>query len=220
MNRNRVQTSHADTETELVFRNLDGKSELTADNEIALADLIYDTDPYIYPAMFGSRENAEKLLPLLFRAQDSMFRPENFFVAFQGERIIALLLWKEGRLSWTPQLLKDLSASSGIPLSPYLDYVAREYVEGYGAEDKASLILLINLCVADGLRGRGTGRMLMERFIERHADASMELCALAENKNAVRLYKSLGFEITERYVGFSVDQRRPDAIRMQRRVSP
>ena len=192
---------------------------LSAADERVLADLIYDTDPYIYPAIFGSRENAEALLPLLFHTEDGMFRLENFFVGFFGGCIRALLLWKEGRLSWSPQILRETAEKHGIPLSPYLDMVAQEYVDAYGADDKAGLISLINLCVAEDCRGRGLGRALMERFIKQHPDADMELCALEDNRNAVRLYESLGFAITERYNGFSADHRRLGAVRMQRRAA-
>ena len=97
--------------------------------------------------MFGSQANAKKILPLLFRESDEMFRPSNFYVAFHGEEIVGLLLWKEGSLSWSTEILRRVSVEKDIPVSPHLEQVSKEYVEGYERwEDRISII---NLCVAD-----------------------------------------------------------------------
>lgn len=198
-------------------KELSANDPLTLEEEIVLADLIYDTDPYIYPAMFESREKAEKLLPVLFRSKDSMFRMDNFFVAIQEGKIAALLLWKEGKLFWTPQILREVASQMKIMLSPYLEMVAREYVDSYDANETINCISLINLCVAKDYRGKGIGRDLLTQFIERHPGYILELCVLEDNKNALCLYESLGFEIIERYNGFSIDHKYLSALRMQRR---
>ena len=204
----------------IIYSNLNSSSQLSAENQTALAELIFDTDSYIYPAMFGNRENASIVLPLLFYSSDSMFRLENFYIANKDGQIIGLLLWVKGRLNWSPELLRTVSLRAGIQPSPYLDLVAREYVDKYAENEKRNVISIINLCVSSEFRGRGVGRTLMQRFIEQHHDSTFELCALAGNMAAVHLYRSLGFEIVERYNGFSIDHKQLDAIVMQRKPMP
>jgi len=203
-------------ETEICFRFLKNGEALSDENALALSRLVYDTDPYIYPAMFGSRENAEALLPLLFGSNDSMFCLSNCYVAEREGAIIGLLLWKQGALTWSPALLKRLAAERGIPLSPYLDMVSEEYVSVYEQLPEEDVLSLINLCVVKELCGRGIGRKILENFFAQKPAAVYELCALKDNSGAVHLYTSLGFEICEEYNGFSVDHRRLPALRMRR----
>ena len=208
-----------DTRSGIVYTNLSGDSKLSAENETALAELIYDTDPYIYPAMFGSRENAAAVLPFLYYSDDRMFRLDRFYAAVHNGRVIGLLLWVKGRLNWSPEPLRAAFLRAGIRPGPYLDAVAGEYVGKYAEGERDGLISLINLCVAPCCRGKGVGRALMRSFMEQHPGSAFELCVLTGNKAAVHLYSSLGFEITERYNGFSIDHRRLDAAVMRRRVS-
>lgn len=202
--------------SDIGYRNLTSASVLSQKNFRELADLIYDTDPYIYPAMFGNRDNAARLLPLLFCGEDSMFCLENVFAAFCRRRIVGLLLWKKGRLKWSPELLKRLAEKNGVEISPYLDDVAKKYVDMYADEDREDIVSLINLSVSGELRGRGIGRAIMEHFFAKRHGRSYELCVLADNKNAVHLYRSLGFEPVEYYLGFSVQDSPPYAFRMRK----
>ena len=57
-----------------------------------IAALIYDTDLYIYPAMFADRQEAETVLPKMIRAGDPMFRRENLFLTMQGTKVVGILL--------------------------------------------------------------------------------------------------------------------------------
>ncbi len=202
--------------SDIGYRNLTSASALSGENYRELADLIYETDPYIYPAMFGKRDSAACLLPLLFRNRDSMFCLDNIFAAFCGRRIVGMLLWKKGRLKWSPKLLKRLAAENGIETSPHLDDVAKEYVGIYAEEDREELVSLINLCVDRELCGQGIGRAIMEHFFAEKHGRNYELCVLADNKNAVHLYRSLGFETSEYYNGYSVEKVPLPAIRMRK----
>ena len=202
--------------SDIEYRSLVSVSTLSRENYRELADLVYDTDPYIYPAMFGSRENARLLIPRLFRGGDAMFRTENCFVAIRQRRIVGLLLWKKGRLRWFPEPLKRLAAENGVEISPHLDAAAREYVSMYAEEDREELVSLINLCVDRELCGQGIGRAIMEHFFAEKHGQSYELCVLADNKNAVHLYCALGFKPVEYYDGFSVQGPPPTAIRMRK----
>ena len=191
-------------------------SILTWDNLIRIADLVYDTDPYIYPAMFGCREAAERMIPLLMDNRDIMFRRENCFVAVERGQVVGLLLWSRGSLNWSPQLLKELSEKQRTKVSPYLDMAANEYVDGYRKDQEDRTICIINVCIEKGHQGKGIGRKMMETFFEQMKEDVYELCVLQDNPGAVHLYRSLGFVEYEYYNGFSVDHRKLPAVRMRK----
>ena len=215
-NQDYALTNGNSSKQEILYIQMSNQTKLDKAGYLSLSRLIYDTDPYIYPAMFGRYENAEILLPLLFRNNDAMFCLDNCYVATRSDKIIGLLLWKKGVLDWTPSLLKQLSEENGIEVSQYLDVVAEEYVANYKVKLNDSLVSLINLCVNNEYRGQGIGRKILESFFDRGIGNLYELCALQDNRNAVHLYESLGFVSYEKYNGFSIDHRNLPALRMRR----
>jgi ribosomal-protein-alanine N-acetyltransferase len=78
---------------------------------------------------------------------------------------------------------------------------------------------VMNLAVAPGQRRRGTGRLLMQRFLGL-ADATRSVSTLEvrpSNRSAVRLYAGLGFEFVGRRRGYYTDTGE-DALVMTRPV--
>ena len=66
--------------------------KLTEKQLQAIAGLIYDTDPHIYPAMFKDRQEAETVIPRMIRSEDLMFRTDNLFIAVDGNEIVGVLM--------------------------------------------------------------------------------------------------------------------------------
>ena len=171
-----------------------------------IAGLIYDTDPYIYPAMFGTRENALELIPELIQNDDSMFCLDNLYVAeYEGE-IVGLVLWIKGKLNWSEEKFCRISEKCRIPISQYLGIVTKKYIDSY-ADVKDGVISIINFCVSQEVRDIGIGSQLMESFLKTHRHEPLELCVLEENSAAVKLYQKYGFMENNRYQGFSVDEK-------------
>lgn len=202
--------------SDMHFEQLKDNTELTAENLDHLACLIYETDPYIYPAMFGSCDNARALLPFLLENRDSMFKLSNCFAAMDGKAVIGLVLWVRDFLDWSPVLLKQAYAHYGIAVSPHLDLVAAEYVGSYN-EKKTETVNIINVCVLKEHRGKGVGEKMLKAFLEETPSPVYELCVLKENERAVRLYESLGFQAYEEYRGFTVDDTVVKAYKMIRK---
>ena len=64
-----------------------------------IAELIYDTDKYIFPDMFGCKAYAKKVLKYLFRKDvDGMFNLDNLFVYRSKGEIVGVILWNKGPL--------------------------------------------------------------------------------------------------------------------------
>lgn len=175
----------------------------------AVAGMIYDTDPYIYPAMFASREEAIDIIPLMIRSGDSMFCPENLFVAEAEQHVVGIILWHKGPLIWETDVYHRCGGHS-----MFIEKVRDGYFSSYQnvPEDTVSLI---NICVRSDTRGQGIGGQMLDAFF-RETPGSSELYVLADNQRAIRLYQTKGFHITKQLEGFSLEVKKPLCYKMER----
>lgn len=191
-----------------------------------ISGLIYDTDPYIYPALFGNgeagRRNSQIVLPVLFEEdKDTMFKKTNLFLLYSGSSVVGVLLWKKGTMAWNADCLLDAAEKYRIELNKEnVMKVSREYIDDrYTDSDlgEGNIISLINVCISNAERGRGLGQQILSRFIALHENEQMHLCVLADNPGAIRLYSNNGFQIVGSYKGFSLENNKPTAFEMERR---
>lgn len=198
-----------------MFLQLNDSSRLREEQLREIARLIYDTDPYIYPALFGGHKNAIRLIPpLIVCKKDSMFRLSNMYVAIMRDEIKGLILWKDGRMQWDPEILCHLARELHIEIPGNADYVSEMYLDRYNLEERNRCISLINMCVSADARGLRIGTQLLNSFIKKHMDKDIRLCVLKDNKIAIRMYQASGFYVSEEYKGFSLDSLKPDCFEM------
>jgi len=201
----------------ITFRQFDIDSCLSGRQMREIAGLIYDTDRYIYQGMFGSRQNAIKVIPTLLSGnEDRMFRLSNLYVAVMEEEIVGLILWVKGKLQWNPGVLCEVLSNLGIESPEYLNEVYSQYLSRYDSIDNYEKISLLNVCVDKKKRNAGIGRRLLMSFLEKHPKEDMELCVLKDNEGAVKLYQDCGFLVVEEYPGFSTNPIKPKAVGMTR----
>ena len=196
----------------ILCKQLRNDTPLGSDRLREIAELVYNTDPYIYPAMFASRDEALAMIPAMFAARDPMFSLENLYVAEDGGRILGLILWIKGPMAWDTRVYDACMAVAGRAPSEHIGLVVREYFSAYRNQAR-DVISLINVCAA--IPGQGIGSALLEAFLRDHPDPC-ELYVLADNAAAIRLYERAGFQVAERLTGFSVEQTKPDCLRMTR----
>ena len=180
----------------LYFRQLRSGTKLDDSRLEKLGALIYKTDTYIYPDMFGSEEAAEKVIPILLRSgKDTMFSLDNLYVCEYAGKPVGMILWCSGTLNWSAELLRKALREQNFEIPAALDAVEREYVSGYGAEEREECISLLNVCVDPAMRGCGVGQKMLWAFLMEHPKENMELCVLSDNHSAIRLYESCGFRV-------------------------
>ena len=180
----------------MYFRQLHSGLKLDITRLKKIGELIYRTDDYIYPDMFGSETIAAEVIPELLRSgADPMFSLDNLFVCEYAGEPVALILWCQGQLDWSAEPLRKVLRAQGHALPPNLDAVEREYVSGYGAEERKEVISVLNVCVDPQMRGSGVGKRIFKAFLREHAQTPMELCVLSDNEAAIRLYESCGFRV-------------------------
>lgn len=201
----------------ITFRQFDIDSCLSGRQMREIAGLIYDTDRYIYQGMFGSRQNAIKVIPTLLSGnEDRMFRLSNLYAAVMEEEIVGLILWVKGKLQWNLGVLCEVLRNLGIESPEYLNEVYSQYLSRYDSTDNYEKISLLNVCVDRKKRNTGIGRRLLMSFLEKHPKEDMELCVLKDNEGAVKLYQDCGFLVVEEYPGFSTNPIKPKAVGMTR----
>ena len=208
------------SEEKLLARQLKPNSVLTPQQLKQVATLIYDTDPFIYPALFSGEGDPSQLgqailADLLEKNTDAMFRKDNIFALYANDIIIAAILWNEGELSWDRSALMESAKTQGIRLDESkVAVVEHDYFAQYN--EPSEHISVINLCVNHYLRGSGIGEYLLRAFLSQHHKQPVELFVLADNKDAIRLYEKNGFEIVEETTGFSLDTQKPACYKMIR----
>lgn len=210
--------SRIDYDRDIQFMALHEPNSVSDQQLKKIAQLIYQTDEYIYPAMFGCLDNAVKLIPAIFRdGRDYMFSFDNMHVASIGESIVAVLLARVGKMAWSGEILREIAASLKIEVPDTLVSVQEEYLdERYVEESTDDTISIINVCTDSAYRGHGIAKRLLRHFIDENRDAKMELCVIKGNDSAVNLYRGLGFKETREYLGYSATSEKPCCLEMKR----
>ena len=163
-----------------------------------IAGLIYDSDPYIYPAMFAGRQEAEAVLSRMIRSGDQMFRPENMFIAASGKEIAGVLLWKRGPVEWNPAVYEKCGGNAR-----HIERVVQEYFHLF-AETPDHMASMVRISVRGDLQGNHIGSLLMDTFMKEEP-GPYELYVLMNHADAIRFFMEKGFKIRETRPGFSLD---------------
>lgn len=188
-----------------------------ADDMKSAAGLIYDTDPYIYPAAFGSRRRATSVLPKLMR-EDCVFHVSNIRIAELNGEIVGIALVVDAASHTAPPPL-----GRGCNRKGFAD--ARERYFSAISDAVSSInnsAHLACLCVKQGHRGERIGEILLKRVIQECQErglSAITLDVLAENSVAVRLYEKYGFQQESAEPGYAFGTEAPLCWRMVFRFS-
>ena len=157
------------------------------DNFFEIADLIYDTDPYIYPAAFRSKSRARHIMKNLM-SEKCIFNRNNIRVAV-----------KDGLICGIALVVADKNFSN----SP-----------NYFNESKNDKVYIACVCVNRKYRGKGVGEALIRSVLEEFSTSTIVLDVLEDNRNAIELYKKCGFQEYEHDYGYSQYKKKPMCFRM------
>lgn len=198
------------------FKRLE-KGDLSDNNLKTVCKLIFQTDPYIYPALFGTERDAIKILEKIIPTDtDEMFSINNIYVAIEEEKIIALILWKKGSMNWNKRLFQENIKEIGIKLPDTFELVCEKYFDSYCDQSLEEIVSLINVCVLKEYRKKGIAKKMLEVFLDENAEDKYELFCLEDNKSALSLYRSCGFKIISRQKAFTVNNYNIYSVRMMR----
>lgn len=172
-----------------------------------IAGLIYDSDPYIYPAMFESRRHAENIIPKMIRAGDQMFKCDNIYAAMDGTKIAGVLVWIRGPLQWNKKIYEKCGGRA-----KHIDRVVMEYFNLF-EEAPSDMNTMVRISVKKELQGNHIGSLLMQTFMEAE-QGPYQLFVLSNNAEAISFFQKKGFRIRETRPGFSLDYQVPPCFWM------
>lgn len=175
------------------------------DNLDDIAELIYKTDPYIYPFWFNNNiEEAKKYLKQLLTRPNNLFNIDNLYVAYDKtiNHIVGVLCAIDKSLTFDHEYSEDKKTNHNyeFTIDNYIIPVEKEIEE---FDEHAMYIS--NLCIAENVRSKGIGSYLLGYFIsqmEKQGYDVFHLDCLLHNLRAKNLYHSMGFKEMKEIVGF------------------
>lgn len=165
-----------------------------SDSKKVVARLIYGTDPYIYPAAFGSMRGAEKALPLLM-CDHHLFAQNNIVVAEVHKKIVGIAVVLDTPFQQFIDVEQTLAACPALPDS--FRHTCIHYFNGINAHlVEENTVYIMCLSVDRKFRKQRIGEILLKHIIHAYPDRKIKLHVLHDNESAVALYKKYGFQIS------------------------
>ena len=167
------------------------------DNMDEIAELIYQTDPYLYPYWFENNvEKAKEFLRHKILMDGFVFNYKNCYVAYDKskDKIVGLVV------------AFDSSVNFDFDYEPYIneDVRSKNIIEKYlyacideAKEADSNFLYIMNCAVLEECRSQGIGKKLLGHFIGNMEKAGFNvfmLDCLLHNLRAKNLYHSLGFK--------------------------
>ena len=185
-----------------------------------IAECLYNTDPFIYPAAFGNdRDVAVRAITKIIEIEDSLFSFDNIYVTRYNGSICGICLLADGSSKWETQRYFE-SIKDMLPSDNDFEYTSKEYFVDEAERIRSNEVEIVACSVAEDFRRRKVARSMLRELAEepRLKGKALVLEVLADNVGAIELYKQAGFEKTgETHDGFNKEGLyRPDCITMKR----
>lgn len=190
------------------------------DNMREIAELIYDTDPYIYSFWFNNdKERCIEFLNEEMKKEGFIFNYNNLYIAYDKtlNRIVGILcaIDKSVNLEYRYEELQKVNDNYKITVTQYIMPIIDE-VKSYDNET----IYIPNVCIDKSLRGRKIGTKLLGYYIkqmEKEGFNKFALDCLLHNLPAKNLYHSLGFREMKLINGFDGKGGKVDVVSFLRK---
>ena len=181
------------------------------DDYSTVARLIYGTDAYIYPYLFGEYgEMGQRVITSMIEL-DTLYNAKNITVAKLDGAIVGMIVSKAHPVVIDRSQMELAYTSNGYQPDEKFEKVYNDYFRLLENEPEGTYIA--NVCVDPNMRGKRIGRTMLAQFLK--PDVEYHLETVKANPAACGLYKSMGFHIDSEYPGFlSVP-----CYRMSRRAS-
>ena len=184
-----------------------------SDDLCSIARLIYETDPYIYPAAFGSEQKAQRVIPKLVQINWSFFDLRNIIVAAENDRIVGLAIVLQSPISPIKTLSDALQKD--LRLNKNFTNVFDDYFKNIGLYFYDCSVYIACISVSRDWRRKRIGDMLIKNIIHKLPNQNIKLHVLCENTNAIALYNKYGFESKKPLTkGYSISHPRPKCREM------
>lgn len=169
------------------------------DNHSKVANLIYNTDKYIFPYLFGGdiklgEQVLEKMISL-----DTIYNYRFINVAECGGEILGIIIYMPTPVRIDNHEMMRAFLDSGAVIDEKYKRVFEEYYKPL--ENEPPDIYIANICVDSRYRGIGIASKMLSATL--HDDKTYHLETVKDNEQAFKLYTRMGFEVDCEYPGFT-----------------
>ena len=190
------------------------------DNMEEIAELLYETDPYIYPYWFEKDEKScVKFLKEEIIKDGFIFNYNNLYVAYDStmNKIVGVIcaIDKSVNLKYDYESLKKVNSFYERTINEYIEPIIDEVNK---LDDET--IYIPNVCIDKDLRGKRIGTKLLGYFISQMEKAGFNrfaLDCLLHNLQAKNLYHALGFKEMKLTHGFTGDNSTVEVVSFLRK---
>lgn len=161
-----------------------------------IAELIYETDDYIYPYWFhDSKEECKKVLVPLMKKEGFFFYYKSLYVAVDKitGKIVGLTCFisPDISLDFDYSFLRETDDHYAFTIDNYIMELIKEVRD-------LKLPYVSNVAVHHDYRGKRIGSIMLGHVIAENRDLYKKILldVLSNNPSAIKLYQKLGFEIT------------------------
>ncbi len=161
-----------------------------------MAELIYETDDYIYPYWFNDdREKCKKELSKLMKEDDFFFNYKSMYIAVDKNtnEIVGLTCFvtPETNLEYDYEPLREKNERYKFIIDEYI-YALINEIRDYNAP------YISNVAVYHSQRGKRIGSIMLNAIMseKKKEYRKILLDVLADNPSAIKLYENLGFRKT------------------------
>ncbi|MBN8220056.1 MAG: GNAT family N-acetyltransferase [Spirochaetes bacterium] len=159
----------------------------------SVAELIYDTDKYLFPFLFGAREKALPILQALVRLDGNSFSHRHIWCDVEADQVRGILIGYDHRTIDERAETADFRAV--LPLwDQFTLFFKYLILKPFMDKSDVTGLYIQNVCVAAEARGRGIGTGLIRHFCGLHPRDCFLDVELG-NRQALALYERLGFQI-------------------------
>jgi ribosomal protein S18 acetylase RimI-like enzyme len=182
-------------------------------NYKSIADLIYETDPYIYPSAFGSKRNARNVILKLLSNSTGLFCRENIRVAKINGKIVGCVVFSYNSFNIDIEKIND----KNLPVSFYdvNEKYFKKLIDLFN--EQGDIVYIACICVNKQNRNQRQriSDMLIKRVIKESGNKNIFLHVLAENLGAIKLFEKYGFVINGKAEeGYSYEGIKPQCYTM------
>ena len=167
-----------------------------------VAELIYSSDVRLYGKMFGCRENAKKVLSVLFEKGKSIYNKKYVRILRLpqtekgGKEIIAVATLYSHLPEWEDAVFESAFRTAGVPITDDTRN-ALESVRDTFDDTIGNNYYVCDLCVAENYRGCGYAKFMLNCLIhvaeKDFSGKNVVLSVYEENFAALNLYNLMGF---------------------------
>lgn len=181
--------------------------QATLDDDLnKIAELIYNTDIYIYPYWFKKTPNYVDVLIDIMKTEGTIFYYKNIYIAVEEKKVLGILVCFDNNTNLNSTYHK------WIHINKNFNYTINKYLLALVNHRKEDYVYISNVCVRKSKRRQHIGTKLLNYILEQFPTKNFELAVLQSNIPGINLYTKLGFEIVESTKGFNGPLRKKPRI--------